>query len=93
MHTLTPYQAQAISRYAHRENAECSFLLPLQIQRGVNNIKQLPQRALAAPRDHQQLHLSWQLLLPSGYAPHGLREHKGTQTVSYQERELKTCQP
>lgn len=33
------------------------------MQCGVSNIKQLPQRALAAPRDHQQLHLFWQLSL------------------------------
>lgn len=40
-----------------------SFLLPLLIHCEVSNIKQLPQRALAAPRDHWQLHLFWQLLL------------------------------
>lgn len=44
------------------DSAERKFLLPL-IHCEVSNIEQLPQRALAAPRDHRQLHFFWQLLL------------------------------
>ena len=63
VHTFTSYQAQVVSRCTYTDSAECSFLLPLLIQCGVSDIKQLPQRAHAAPRDHRQLHLFWQLSL------------------------------
>lgn len=60
VHIFTPYQAQVVGRCT---STECGFLLPLLIQCRVRDIKQLPQRAFAAPRDHRQLHLFWQLSL------------------------------
>lgn len=59
VHTFTPYQLQVISRCTYTDSAEHHFLLLL-MQCGVSDIKQLPLRALAAPRDHWQLHLFWQ---------------------------------